>query len=146
MKQFGDANRQNKRRNEDDYKPPVEVGILDRPVMINYPGTSQVAYLGTLMLGSELEMAGGLINFVAGLMPGDEDRNHLKRCLLDHESGFDIYDLVDVMTYCTEQWADGSPTVAASGSSPTQQPTGKRSTANSRRVVSTRSTSPSTVS
>lgn len=143
MKQFGDKSRADKRRN-DEPDQPVEVQILDMPMTIHYPGTSQVAYLGTLMLGSELEMAGGIINFTAGCLWKDEEKNYLKRVLLDHDSGFDIFDLVEVMEYATEQWADDRPTTAASGSSPSQPPTGKRSTANSRRVGSTRSTSPST--
>lgn len=145
MKQFGDPSRKDMRRNDEPDKP-VEVQILDMPMVVHYPGTSQVAYLATLMLGSEMEMAGGIINFAAGCLWTDEEKNYLKRVLLDHSSGFDIFDLVDVMQYCTEQWGDGRPTTAASGSSPTQPSTGKRSTANSRRVASTRSPSPSTAS
>lgn len=143
MKQFGDASRTDKRRNDEPDRP-VDVKILEMPMVIHYPGTSQVAYLATLMLGTEMEMAGGIINFAAGCLWTDEEKNYLKRVLLNHDSGFDVFDLVDVMMYCTEQWADERPTTAASGSSPSQPPTGKRSTAGSRRVASTRSTSPST--
>lgn len=141
MKQFGDKSR--KRDREDDR--PVDVMILDRKVTVHSPGAAQLAYLGTLMLGDELETAGGLINFFAELLGTDEDRKHLKRILLDHDSGFDVYDLEDMAAYLIEEWG-GNPTNAASGSAPSQPSTGKRSTANSRRVTSTRSTSPSTAS
>ncbi len=141
MKQFGDRNR--KRAREDDH--PIDVKILDRKVTVHSPGSAQLAFLGTLMLSDELEAAGGLINFFAELMETHEDRMYLKRILLDHDSGFDVYDLEDLSAYLIEEWG-GNPTNAASDSSPTQPSTGKRSTANSRRVRSTPSTSPSTAS
>jgi hypothetical protein len=141
MKQFGDRNR--KRDRDDDN--PIDVLILDRKVTVHTPGAAQLAFLATLMLGEELEKAGGLINFFAELMGTPDDRMFLKRILLDHDSGFDVYDLEDLAAYLIEEWG-GNPTSAASASAPSQPSTGKRSTANSRRVASTRSPSPSTVS
>jgi hypothetical protein len=141
MKQFGDKNR--KRDREDDH--PIEVLMLDRKVVVHSPGAEQLAFLGMLMLGEELETAGGLINFFAELLDTEEDRKYLKRILLDHSSGFDVYDLEEMAAYLIEEWG-GNPTNAASASAPSQRSTGKPSTANSRRVRSTPSASPSTAS
>lgn len=141
MKQFGDKNR--KRDREEDQ--PVDVLMLDRKVTVHSPGAGQLAYLGTLLLGDELETAGGLINFFAELLDQPEDRYYLKRILLDHDSGFDVYDLEDMAAHLIEEWG-GNPTNAASASSRSQRSTGKPSTANSRRVRSTPSPSASTAS
>lgn len=142
MKQFGDKARKAER--DADY--PITVKMLDREVTVHSPGAAQLAYLGTLMLGEELEVAGGLINFFAELLDKPEDRSYLKRILLDHESGFDVYDLEDMAAYLIEEWGQ-RPTNAASDSQPSQLSTGKPSTAKSRRVrASTPSTSRSTAS
>jgi hypothetical protein len=140
MKQFGDRNRASGRTEDH----PITVMMLDREVTVHMPSTGQLAYLGTLLLADELEAAGGLINFFGGLLESDEDRNHLKKILLDHNSGFDVFDLADMAEYLIEEWGQ-RPTNAASGSSPSQPSTGKSSTANSRRVrAKTSSTSGST--
>jgi hypothetical protein len=140
MKQFGDKNR--KAAREEDH--PITIKMLDREVTVHSPGAEQLAYLSAMLLEDELDAAGGLINFFAELLETDGDRRYLKKILLDHSSGFDVYDLADMAEYLVEEWGK-RPTTAASGSSPTQRTTGKSSTASSRRVrAKTPSTSAST--
>lgn len=155
MKQFGDvakARAAQERRNriargdEDDTEDYIEHLILDRKVRFRYPGTGQMAYLSLLQasVSSDLEAAGGLINFTQSLM-GDLDARYLGRLLLDHDSGFDIDDLMELVDELSKEWS-GNPSQPASASAPTRPPTGRRSTGSSRRAASTPSTSGSTAS
>lgn len=153
MKQFGDvakARAAQERREriangeESDDERYAERLLLERTVRFRYPGEGQMAYLSLLQasVSNELEAAGGLINFTQSLM-GDYDSRYLGRLLLDHESGFDIYDLMDLVNDLAEEWS-GNPSRPASASAPSRPPTGRRSTASSRRAAKTPSTSPST--
>lgn len=127
---------------ETDLKP-VEVPILDRKVTIHPPHAGAFIYLNNMLgLSDPLRVASGLIEFACSLMD-DLDARYVGRLILDRSSGFDIYDMEELLTDLVEEWGE-FPTSPASGSSPSQATTGKRSTANSRRVASTRATSTST--
>lgn len=153
MKQFGDvvkakAAAERRARIEsgeevDDAEYAVRM-VLDRTVKFRYPGEGAMAYLSMLQASasSELEAAGGLINWTQSLMTS-LDARWLGNLLLDHESGFDLYDLMDLVDDLAQEWS-GNPSRPASGSASTPPPTGRRSTASSRRVVRTPSTSAST--
>lgn len=122
---------------------PVEVPILDRVVTIHPPHAGAFIYLNNMLgLSDPLRVASGLIEFACSLMD-DMDARYVGRLILDRSSGFDIYDMEELLTDLVEEWGE-FPTSPASGSSPSQAPTGKRSTANSRRAGSTRATSTST--
>lgn len=121
---------------------PVVVPILDRKVTIYPPHAGAFIYLNNMLgLSDPLRVASGLIEFACSLMD-DMDARYVGRLILDRASGFDIYDMEELLTDLVEEWGE-NPTKPASGSSPSQATTGKRSTANSRRVGSTRSTSTS---
>lgn len=121
---------------------PVVVPILDRQVTIHPPHAGAFIYLNNMLgLSDPLRVASGLIEFACSLMD-DMDARYVGRLILDRGSGFDIYDMEELLTDLVEEWGE-RPTKPASGSSPSQAPTGKRSTANSRRVGSTRQISAS---
>lgn len=147
MKQFGDVTRNREPREGDEDVPPVPVKILDREVVCQFPGSGPLAYVGAVLgaEGNPLYIAGSLINFFASTVDDDVAR-WVNGLLLNKKSGFDVYDLEEVLEYLITEWSGSRPTKPASGSSRTQGSTGKRSTANSRRVASTRSPSPSTAS
>lgn len=145
MKQFGDAakaaaKRQERRENGES----VTAAILDREITFDHPGPGQLAYLSMVAASadSDLEAGAGLLNFLVSMM-SNEDARYLKKVILDMDSGFDIEDVVEVMEYLLEEWS-ARPTKPASDSSGSQVPTGRPSTAASRRAGSTRSTSRST--
>ena len=120
--------------------PDVPVQILDREIVIHPPHTGAFIYLNNLLgVNNPLQVAGGLIEFLCELVE-DTDARWIGRLILDKESGFDVYDVEEILTDLIEDWGE-RPTTPASGSSPSQATTGKRSTANSRRVGSTRSAS-----
>lgn len=155
MKQFGDvakakAAAERRKRiaagEEVDEAEYTERLLMERTIKFRYPGEGAMAYLGLLQasVSTELEAAGGLINFTQSLM-FPADAVYLGRLLLDHESGFDIYDLMDLVDDLAKEWS-GNPSRLGFGSAPTPPPTGRRSTASSRRVVRTPSTSGSTAS
>ena len=121
---------------------PVEVPILDRKVTIHPPHAGAFIYLNNMLgLSDPLRVASGLIEFACSLMD-DLDARYVGRLILDRSSGFDIYDMEELLTDLVEEWGE-RPTSPASASSPSQAPTGKRSTATSRRAGSTRATSTS---
>ena len=155
MKQFGDvakakAAAERRKRietgQEADDTVYAERLLLERKTKFRYPGEGAMAYLSLIQasVSTELEAAGGLINFTQSLML-PADAVYLGNLLLDHESGFDIYDLMDLVNDLAEEWS-GNPSRLASDSAPTPPPTGRRSTASSRRVVKTPSTSASPAS
>lgn len=122
---------------------PVVVPILDREVTIHPPHAGAFIYLNNMLgVADPLRVAASMIEFACSLMD-DLDARYVGRLILDRNSGFDIYDMEELLTDLVEEWGE-RPTKPASGSSPSQATTGKRSTANSRRVGSTRVTSPST--
>lgn len=121
---------------------PVTIEILDREVTIYPPHSGAFIYLNNMLgINDPLRVASGLIEFMCSLMD-DMDARYVGRLILDHDSGFDVFDVEEILTDLIEDWGE-RPTKPASGSSPSQAPTGKRSTAASRRVVSTRQTSTS---
>lgn len=121
---------------------PVVVPILDRNVTIYPPHAGAFIFLNNMLgLSDPLRVASGLIEFACSLMD-DLDARYVGRLILDRSSGFDIYDMEELLTDLVEEWGE-RPTKPASGSSASQATTGKRSTAASRRVGSTRSTSTS---
>lgn len=122
---------------------PVKIQILEREVTVFPPHAGAFIYLNNMLgLSDPLRVASGLIEFLCSLVE-DIDARYIGRLILDHNSGFDVYDVEEILTDLVEDWGE-RPTKPASGSSPSQATTGKRSTANSRRVGSTRqvSTSP----
>lgn len=125
--------------------PDVPIEILDRKVVVHPPHSGAFIYLNNLLgVDNVLQVAGGLIEFFCELLD-DDDARWVGRKILDRNSGFDVYDVEEILSDLIEDWGE-HPTTPASGSSPSQEPTGKRSTANSRRAGSTRSTSPSPAS
>lgn len=142
MKQFGDVTGTRKRQ-APDVGLTTTHKIMDREVEFESPGAEQLAYLGSVLgVGNLLTTAGALINFLASLID-DDDARYINSLLLDRKSGFDIYDVEDLLITLVEEWG-GNPTKPASDSSDTQVTTGKPSTASSRRVSKTPSTSAST--
>ena len=134
-----------KARAEDSGLEPVTIEILDRSVTIYPPHAGAFIYLNNMLgINDPLRVASGLIEFLCSLVE-DLDARYIDRLILDHNSGFDVYDVEEILTDLIEDWGE-RPTKPASGSSPSQATTGKRSTANSRRVGSTRSTSQSPAS
>lgn len=134
-----------KARAEETGLEPVPIQILDREVVIYPPHAGAFIYLNNMLgMNDPLRVASSLIEFLCSLVE-DLDARYIGRLILDHNSGFDIYDVEEILTDLIEEWGE-RPTKPASGSSPTQVATGKRSTANSRRVTSTRSNSTSPAS
>lgn len=134
-----------KPRAEESSLPPIPVPILDRTVTIHPPHPGAFIYLNNMLgVNEPLQVASSLIEFICELMD-DMDARYVGRLILNKNSGFDVYDVEEILTDLIEEWGE-YPTKPASGSSPSQATTGKRSTANSRRVASTRSTSRSTAS
>jgi len=122
--------------------PDIPVKILNREVVIHPPHTGAFIYLNNLLgVDNPLQVAGGLIEFLCELVD-ETDARWIGRLILDRKSGFDVFDVEEILTDLVEDWGE-NPTTPASGSSPSQATTGKRSTASSRRVGSTRSTSTS---
>lgn len=122
---------------------PVTIQILEREVVVYPPHAGAFIYLNNMLgLSDPLRVASGLIEFLCSLVDDIEAR-YIGRLILDHNSGFDVYDVEEILTDLVEDWGE-RPTTPASGSSPSQATTGKRSTANSRRAGSTRQISPST--
>lgn len=123
--------------------PSVEIEIFDRKIMVAPPHTGAFIYLNNILgLNDPLRVASSLIEFLCSLVD-DMDARYIGRLVLDRKSGFDVWDVEEILTDLVEEWGE-NPTKPASGSSPSQVTTGKRSTANSRRVGSTRTTSTST--
>ena len=121
---------------------PVKIQILDREVTVFPPHAGAFIYLNNMLgLSDPLRVASGLIEFLCSLVE-DIDARYIGRLILDHNSGFDVYDVEEILTDLVEDWGE-RPTKPASGSSPSQATTGKPSTARSRRVWSTRQTSTS---
>lgn len=121
---------------------PIIVPIMERDVTIYPPHAGAFIYLNNMLgVNDPLRVASSMIEFLCSLVE-DLDARYIGRLILDHDSGFDVYDVEELLTDLVEEWGD-RPTKPASGSSPSQATTGKRSTANSRRVTSTRSTSTS---
>lgn len=140
MRKYGDKNKIGRAEEGTTNLEPVTVDILDREVVIHPPHSGAFIYLNNMLgVSDPLRVAGSLIEFLCSLVD-DIDARYIGRLILDHKSGFDIYDVEELLTDLIEEWGE-RPTKPASGSSPSQAPTGKRSTANSRRVGSTRSTS-----
>lgn len=134
-----------KARAEDSGLAPVIVPILDRDVTIYPPHAGAFIYLNNMLgMNDPLRVASSLIEFLCSLVE-DLDARYIGRLILDHDSGFDVYDVEELLTDLIEEWGE-RPTKPASDSSASQATTGKRSTANSRRVGSTRQTSPSPAS
>lgn len=132
-----------KARSEESGIPPVEIEILDRKVTVFPPHAGAFIYLNNMLgVNDPLRVASSLIEFLCSLVE-DLDARYIGRLILDHNSGFDVYDVEEILTDLIEEWGE-RPTKPASGSSPSQATTGKRSTASSRRVASTRQISPST--
>jgi len=120
--------------------PTVEIEIFDRKIAVSPPHTGAFIYLNNILgLNDPLRVASSLIEFLCSLL-SDIDARYVGRLVLDKNSGFDVWDVEEILTDLVEEWGE-NPTKPASGSSPSQATTGKRSTANSRRVGSTRTTS-----
>lgn len=142
-RKYGDKNKIGKA--EESTLPTVEIEVFDRKIMVAPPHTGAFIYLNNILgLNDPLRVASSLIEFLCALLD-DMDARYIGRLVLDKNSGFDIWDVEEILTDLVEEWGE-NPTKPASGSSPSQVTTGKRSTANSRRVGSTRTTSPSTAS
>lgn len=152
MRQFGSAAKAAEAKSERDPNNFVEYKIVDRPVKFYHPGSAGLVHLSmaqAAVQGPGDDMARGIaavppfIMFVTSLVD-DADAAHIRRLLSTEGSGFDIMDLQELADALMDDWSNATPTKPASDSSDTRAGTGKRSTANSRRAASTRSTSPST--
>lgn len=151
-RKFGNAAKaaaQRAERNASDY---LEYDVLDQPVKFYNPGTAALVHMA--MMQTALDSGGSqisrgmaavvpFIQFVTSLVD-DADAAMMRRHLSTENSGFDIMDLMELFDALMDDWSNETPTKPASDSSSTRATTGKRSTASSRRVGSTRSTSAST--
>lgn len=145
MRKYGNKNKVGRAEEGTTNLEPVTVDILDRQVTIHPPHAGAFIFLNNMLgVNDPLRVASSLIEFLCSLVD-DLDARYIGRLILDHGSGFDVYDVEELLTDLIEEWGE-RPTTPASGSSPSQATTGKRSTANSRRVTSTRSTSKSPAS
>ncbi len=145
MKQFGRAAGERQKQDGDEEVEPVTVQIVERKITFHFPGTGQLAAMGAALgLGDSLRMAGGVVNFFVSMIEKEQDKSYVGSLLLEppSKSRFDIFDVAEVIEHLIAEWGD-RPTPPASDSPRTQGSTGKSSTANSRRVKSTRSASPS---
>lgn len=152
IRRFGDAAKAAERRAERDASDYLEYQVLDQKVKFFNPGTAALVHISMMQTavdsdGNNIQrgMAAVVpfIQFVTSLVE-DRDAAYIRRLLSTENSGFDIMDMMELFDALLEDWATGTPTTPASGSSPTRATTGKRSTATSRRAGSTRSTSAST--
>lgn len=154
MRKFGNAAKAAARQQERNASDFVEYGVLDQPTKFYNPGTAALVHMSLMQAavdsgGSDVQrgMAAVVpfIQFVTSLVD-DVDAARMRRLLATENSGFDIMDLMELFDALLEDWSQETPTKPASASSASRATTGKRSTATSRRVGSTRSTSPSTAS
>ena len=139
LKQFGDAARKARDTGEED--DPRTVLVLDREITIHSPGSGSLAYLAMSIAGAgnDLVQLGQVINFIMSIFE-DDDARYVRGLLLDKESGFDAEDIMDLAIYIVEEWSS-RPTKPSTGSSPSRQATGARTTGASRKVTSTPSRS-----
>lgn len=86
------------------------------------------------------EQLSTFINFFYALV-SEDDKQKIRRWLLDPTNEFDDTTITDILTAATEHWS-GRPTEPSSGSTGSRKSTGRKSTSGGRR--STRSTSEST--
>jgi hypothetical protein len=152
VRKFGNAAKAAARRTERDTSEFIEYEVLDQKTKFYHPGTAALVHMSMMQAavdGGGNDIQRGMsavvpfIQFVTSLVD-DSDAARIRRLLATENSGFDIMDLMDVFDALLEDWSQETPTKPASGSSGSRATTGKRSTANSRRVGSTRSVSPST--
>lgn len=145
MKQFGHAAGSRQKQDGDEPVEPITVPIVDRKITFTFPGSGQLASMGAALgLGDGLRMAGGVVNFFVSMIEDQGEKGYVGSLLLEppSKSRFDVYDVAEVIEYLISEWGE-RPTPPASDSPRTQGSTGKSSTANSRRVKSTRSASAS---
>lgn len=134
-KQYGGKNKDIRAQQTD--LEPIPVPILDRKVIVNPPHGGAIIYLSNLLgVNDKIRQAGGLVEFLCALVD-EADARWISGLVLDLRSGFDIFDVEEVLADLLVEWG-GNPTKPASGSGRTQGTTGKRSTATSRRATSTR--------
>lgn len=152
MRKFGSAAKAAEKRAERDESDYLEYDILDQPTRFYYPGSAAMVHMSMMQTaidsqGSDVSRGVAatipFIQFITSLCD-DSAAARIRRLLATEGSGFDIKDLMEVYDALIEDWSNETPTKPASDSSGTRASTGKRSTANSRRVASTRSTSAST--
>jgi hypothetical protein len=153
-RKFGNAAKAAERRAERDTSDFLEYEVLDQGTKFYNPGTAALVHMSMMQAaidGGGNDIQRGMtavvpfIQFITSLTD-DADAARIRRLLATENSGFDIMDAMELFDALLEDWSTGTPTKPASDSSGTRATTGKRSTANSRRVASTRLTSPSTAS
>lgn len=118
--------------------------LLDDHELVLIPPTPEQYILllaGMEASTSQHDYMAGAINFIFGLVEGD-DRRYLYSRLRDRDDDFGLDELLELIEYATEEWG-GRPTEPSSDSSGRRQPTGKTSTARRRHAGSTRGVSPS---
>ncbi len=126
--------------NEDgaDTPDPIEVNIGDRVVVLEFPGSGQLAYMAMASAGDRgnLQTAGMVINFLVSLME-DDDARYLRSLLLTKGGEYGLEELLETFDDMMEQW--GSRPTEPPSVSASSRPTGGRSgTAGSRRAGSRR--------
>lgn len=124
---------------EPEQDEPIYIDIAGKETVFHYPGSGQMAYMAMASAGDRntVQTAGMMINFVISLME-EEDARRLRGLLLDRDNEYGMEDLLDVFDELQERWSS-RPTQSSSDSSGSQQETGRRSTATSRRAGSVRS-------
>lgn len=133
---------------EEARQPLMVLTIAGRDVQFYEPTAGQASYfalaLASVEQGEGLVGTGRLINLIGNCM-GEDDQAFWTRTLVDPRSGLEIDDFIDIATMLVTESA-ANPTTEPSGSSPSRQAGGQRSTAGSRRAPSSRSGSRSTAS
>lgn len=92
------------------------------------PGDGQLAVLmaTTTKHSSEQEQIAGIINFFVAVLD-DETHSYIVSRLLDRRDRFGIAQVQNIMEWLIEQWS-GRPTKSPTGSTPSREPDGQRST------------------
>ena len=136
VKKFGSAAKKAFSRDEAEMFARAEVA--GKEMEFAYPGNGAIVYMvGELASveaagAADLEAVGGLLQFIY-IMLSNEDSRHIRHSLLSPTVDFDEDDVVALLKYLTEEWADGRPTERPSDSSRRPAATGRPSTAGARR-------------
>lgn len=139
-----DFTRAAKKRVDADEGPDIiTIGSKDDPKEIGIypPSPSQLAVLMGAIHGfgaSGSEQTATLINYFYALLR-EEDKEVVRGCLLDRSYPFEVEDIMAIFEGMAEEWS-GRPTASSSASSGSRTSTGRKSTANTRKKASTRST------
>lgn len=93
-----------------------------------HPGDGQLAYLMASMgrHTSTQERVAGVVNFFVAVLDADSQQYVIGR-LLDRGDPFGITEVQQIMEWMVEEWA-GRPTKSPSGSTPSRQRGGRKST------------------